>query len=66
MLDAGDHPVAVGERVTLFGRGGPDGEALAATIGTISYELLTGISPGSRGCISEAESPSGARIPSVR
>ncbi len=45
MLDAGDHPVAVGERVVLFGRSGPDGEALAATIGTISYELLTGISP---------------------
>jgi alanine racemase len=40
-------PVAVGDRVTLLGRDGPEeitAEELAAWIDTISYEVVTGIS----------------------
>jgi alanine racemase len=45
LLDVGDLEVAVGDRAVLFGPEGPDGEALADTIGTISYELLVRLSP---------------------
>ena len=45
MVDAGDSRIAVGDRVELFGPEGPDLVALAASIGTISYELLTSLSP---------------------
>lgn len=43
MIDAGDQDVAVGERVTLFGPGGPSAESLGRAIGTVSYEMLVGI-----------------------
>lgn len=43
MLDVGEHPLEVGDRVVLWGPGGPDAEALAESIGTVSYELLTGV-----------------------
>ena len=45
MVDAGDADIGVGDRVQLFGPSGPDAEELAASIGTISYELLTSVSP---------------------
>ena len=49
VVDFGDEPVAVGDEVVLFGPG-DDGEATAQewgdTLGTISYEIVTGI--GSR------------------
>ena len=45
MVDAGDLDIAVGDRVTLFGPGELNAETLAGRIGTISYELLTSISP---------------------
>jgi alanine racemase len=42
MVQVGDLPdVTPGERVILWGEGGPDPEELAASIGTVSYELLT-------------------------
>lgn len=43
MIDAGDHGVAVGDRVTLFGPGGPSAEDLGHAIDTVSYEMLVGI-----------------------
>jgi alanine racemase len=46
VIDFGDEPVAAGEEVVLFGPG-QDGEATAQEwgeeLGTISYELVTGI-----------------------
>ncbi len=46
VVDFGDEPVAVGDEVVLFGAG-DDGEATAQewgdTLGTISYEIVTGI-----------------------
>ena len=45
MVEAGDAEVKAGDRVILFGPGGPTAEELAASIGTISYELLTSVSP---------------------
>ena len=46
VVDFGDEPVAVGDEVVLFGPG-DDGEATAQewgdTLGTISYEIVTGI-----------------------
>jgi alanine racemase len=48
VIDFGDEPVAVGDEVVLFGPG-DDGEATAQEwgeeLGTISYELVTGIGP---------------------
>jgi alanine racemase len=44
LLDVVDLEVAVGDRAVLFGPDGPDAEALAGTIGTISYELLVRLS----------------------
>lgn len=45
MLDAGAHEVAIGDRVTLFGPGGPSAEDLGSLIDTVSYEMLVGIAP---------------------
>jgi alanine racemase len=48
VIDFGDEPVSAGEEVVLFGTGGV-GEATAQEwgeeLGTISYELVTGIGP---------------------
>lgn len=44
MIDVGHLPdVTPGERVTLWGPGGPNAERLAHSFGTVSYELLTGV-----------------------
>jgi alanine racemase len=43
MVDAGNTDVSVGERVTLFGPGGPSAESLGTALGTVSYEMLVGI-----------------------
>jgi alanine racemase len=45
MIDVGDLDVHIGERVTLFGPEGIDAETLGNRYGTISYDVLTGISP---------------------
>jgi alanine racemase len=45
MIDVGDLEVSLGERVTLFGPEGIDAETLGNRYGTISYDVLTGISP---------------------
>ncbi len=45
MIDVGDLDVTIGDRVTLFGGQGLDAETLGNRFGTISYDLLTGISP---------------------
>jgi alanine racemase len=45
MIDVGDLEVSIGDRVTLFGGSGLDAETLGNRCGTISYELLTSISP---------------------
>jgi alanine racemase len=48
VVDFGDEPVSAGEEVTLFGPG-DDGEPTAQewgdALGTISYEIATGIGP---------------------
>lgn len=45
LIDVGEVPeVAPGDLVTLWGGDGPDVEALARSMGTVSYELLTGLS----------------------
>lgn len=43
MVDLAGRGAEVGDRVTLFGPHGPSGEALAGRVGTIGYELLTGL-----------------------
>jgi len=43
VVDAGDLPVAPGDTATLWGPPGPAAETLARSIGTIAYELLTGV-----------------------
>ena len=43
MVDAGTDRVAVGDRVTLLGPGGPSAEDLGRSIDTVSYEMLVGI-----------------------
>jgi alanine racemase len=46
VVDLGDDPVAVGDEVILFGpgdRGEPTAQEWADTLGTISYEIVTGI-----------------------
>lgn len=53
MLDVGDHPVAAGDRVVVFGPGDagePTADDWAATLGTINYEIVTRV---------------GARVPRV-
>jgi alanine racemase len=45
LVDVGDLDVAIGDRVTLFGGQGLDAEILGNRYGTISYDVLTGISP---------------------
>ena len=52
VIDFGDEPVTEGEEVVLFGPG-EDGEATAQEwgeeLGTISYEIVTGIGPACQG-----------------
>ncbi len=43
MVDATGAEVDEGERVVLWGPGGPSAEALGEAIGTVSYEMLTGV-----------------------
>ncbi|HET8986505.1 MAG TPA: alanine racemase C-terminal domain-containing protein, partial [Trueperaceae bacterium] len=43
MIDVGSNDVSVGERVTLFGPGGPSAENLGRAVETVSYEILVGI-----------------------
>jgi alanine racemase len=46
VVDLGDDPVEVGDEVILFGpgdRGEPTAQDWADTVGTISYEIVTGI-----------------------
>ncbi|MFT4135435.1 alanine racemase [Microbacterium sp.] len=48
VVDVGDHPVAVGDEVVLFGDptlGDPAVEEWAAAAGTINYEIVTRIGP---------------------
>ncbi len=47
-VEVGDAPVAIGDEVTLVGRQGDEAitaEQVAATLGTINYEITCGISP---------------------
>jgi alanine racemase len=44
MIDVGDLEVAPGDRVTLFGPGGPTAEDLGSLASTVSYEILTSVS----------------------
>ncbi len=45
MVDLGtEHQVKIGDRATLFGWSGPSAEELADSAGTISYEILCGVS----------------------
>lgn len=43
MIDGTDVDIAVGDRVVLWGPGGPSAEELGEAIGTVSYEMLTGV-----------------------
>jgi alanine racemase len=43
VVDVGDHEVALGDQVIIFGPGGQSAEALAASAGTINYEIVTRI-----------------------
>lgn len=43
MVDVGDDPVAVGDRVTLFGPGGPGADEVGRLVDTVSYEMLVGL-----------------------
>jgi alanine racemase len=48
MLDVGDLPVAAGDEVVLLGRQGDEEVTAAdwaASLGTISYEIVCGIGP---------------------
>ena len=48
MVDAGDAPVEVGEEVVLLGRQGNEAitaDEWAERLGTIAYEIVTGIGP---------------------
>jgi alanine racemase len=45
MVDVGDLPVAAGDQVVLFGRGGPAAQDWADAVGTIHYEIVTRIGP---------------------
>ncbi len=48
VVDVGDDPVGVGDRVVLFGPGGggePTAQDWAEAIGTINYEIVTRIGP---------------------
>ncbi len=43
MVDATGVDVGIGDRVVLWGPGGPGADALGESIGTVSYEMLTGV-----------------------
>jgi alanine racemase len=45
VVDVGDLPVAAGDEVVLFGRGGPSAQDWADAVGTIHYEIVTRIGP---------------------
>ena len=48
VVDVGDHPVAVGDEVVLFGDptlGVPAADEWADAAGTINYEIVTRIGP---------------------
>lgn len=48
LVDVGDHPVAVGDRVVLWGdpaTGAPSAEDWARASGTIGYEIVTRVGP---------------------
>lgn len=48
VVDVGDHPVAVGDEVVLFGDptlGAPAADEWAAAAGTINYEIVTRVGP---------------------
>jgi alanine racemase len=48
VIDAGDHPVAVGDEVVIFGdpeQGVPSADDWAAAAGTINYEIVTRVGP---------------------
>jgi alanine racemase len=45
VVDVGDLPVAAGDDVVLFGRGGPSAQDWADAVGTIHYEIVTRIGP---------------------
>ena len=44
MIDVTDAGASIGDRVEIFGPDAPI-ESLAATLGTIPYEILTSVSP---------------------
>lgn len=46
VVDVGDASISPGDRVVIFGNGGPTADDLAAAAGTINYEIVTRI--GSR------------------
>lgn len=64
LVDIGDTDVNVGDRVTLWGSEGPSAEYLARSLGTVSYELLTGVGTRIRRVYrrNEAASRSGAGL----
>lgn len=64
LVDIGDSDVKVGDRVTLWGADGPSAEYLARSLGTVSYELLTGVGTRIRRVYrrNEAASRSGAGL----
>ena len=45
VVDVGDLPVAAGDQIVLFGRGGPSAQDWADAVGTIHYEIVTRIGP---------------------
>ena len=45
VVDLGDLAVAVGDEAVLFGAGGPSADDVAASCGTIGYEIVTRIGP---------------------
>jgi alanine racemase len=45
VVDLGDADVAVGDEAVVFGAGGPSADDVAASCGTIGYEIVTRIGP---------------------
>ncbi|HEX7001183.1 MAG TPA: alanine racemase [Trueperaceae bacterium] len=43
MIDATDVELRIGDRVVLWGPGGPGADEVGESIGTVSYEMLTGV-----------------------
>ncbi|GAA3656312.1 alanine racemase [Microbacterium marinilacus] len=62
VVDVGDHPVAVGDEVVLFGdpaAGHPSAAEWASAAGTINYEIVTRIGPRVPRVRAEGASPAG-------